>query len=45
MEWFAGLGCDVQVLGHYMRTAADYAMIRVQEARDEMTGPGRTRRR
>jgi methylase of polypeptide subunit release factors len=39
MEWFAGLGCDVQVLGHYMRTAADYAMIRVQEARDEMSGP------
>jgi methylase of polypeptide subunit release factors len=35
MEWFAGLDCDVQVLGHYMRTAADYAMIRVQEARDE----------
>jgi methylase of polypeptide subunit release factors len=39
MEWFDGLGCDVQVLGHYMRTAADYAMLRVQEFRDEMVGP------
>ena len=35
LEWFDGLECDVQVFGHYMRTAADYAMIRVQETREE----------
>jgi methylase of polypeptide subunit release factors len=38
-QWFAGLGCDVQVLVHYMRSAADYAMIRVQEDRDELRDP------
>ena len=38
-QWFAGLGCDVQVLAHYMRPAADYAMIRVQEDRDEVRDP------
>ena len=32
--WLRGLGCDVWVLVHYMRSAADYAMIRVQEGRD-----------
>ena len=35
-QWFEGLGCDVQVLVNYKRTAADYAMIRVQEDRDEV---------
>jgi hypothetical protein len=38
-EWFDGLGCDVQVLMNYMRTAADYAVIRVQETSDEMLTP------
>jgi methylase of polypeptide subunit release factors len=38
-QWFAGLGCDVQVLAHYMRPAADYAMIRVQEDHNEMRDP------
>ena len=36
-EWCAGLGCDVWVLSTYHRSAADYAMIRVQEDREEMS--------
>jgi Methyltransferase small domain len=36
-EWFAGLGCDAWVMVSYMRSSADYAMIRVQEDRDEVT--------
>ena len=38
-EWFERLGCDVWVLATYMRSAADYAMIRVQEHRDELRAP------
>jgi methylase of polypeptide subunit release factors len=38
-EWFVGLGCDVWVLASYMRSAADYAMIRVQEDRDQASSP------
>ena len=38
-EWFAGLECESQVLVSYMRPAADYAMIRVQEDRDEVYAP------
>ena len=38
-EWFEGLGCESQVLVSYMRPAADYAMIRVQEDRDEVYAP------
>jgi methylase of polypeptide subunit release factors len=34
-EWFERLGCDVWVLATYMRSAADYALIRVQEHSDE----------
>lgn len=34
-EWFAGLGCDVWVMSTYQRPARDYAMIRVQEDREE----------
>jgi methylase of polypeptide subunit release factors len=33
-EWFGGLGCDAWVMAYYMRPAADYAMIRVQEGGD-----------
>lgn len=36
--WFEGSGCDVWVMGTYKRSAANYAMIRVQENRDEMSG-------
>jgi hypothetical protein len=35
-EWFAGLGCDAWVIESYKRSAADYAMIRVQEEREEI---------
>jgi methylase of polypeptide subunit release factors len=38
-EWFEHLACDVWVLATYMRSAADYAMIRVQEHRDELRVP------
>ena len=38
-EWFEGLGCESQVLVSYMRSAADYAMIRVQEDRHEVSTP------
>lgn len=38
-EWFEGLGCDVWALATYNRPAADYAMIRVMEDRDEVTAP------
>lgn len=37
--WFAGNSCDVWVLLWYRRPAADYAMIRVQEGREEMSDP------
>jgi methylase of polypeptide subunit release factors len=33
--WLEDLGCDVRVLVSYMRSAADYAMIRVQEFRED----------
>jgi methylase of polypeptide subunit release factors len=38
-EWFAGLGCDAWVMVGYMRASVDYALIRVQEDRDEATTP------
>jgi hypothetical protein len=38
-EWLEDLGCDAWVLVSYMRSAADYAMIRVQEDRDEIYDP------
>ena len=37
--WFEGSGCDVWVISSYKRSAADYAMIRVMEDREEMTDP------
>ena len=36
VEWFADSGCDVWVMAGYERSASDYAMIRVQEDREEM---------
>jgi len=39
-KWFEGLGCDVWVMVDYMRSALDYALIRVQEDRDELGDPG-----
>ena len=38
-EWFGGLGCDAWVLVDYMRLSMDYALIRLQEDRDEMADP------
>lgn len=38
-EWFDGLGCDAWVMVDYMRSSLDYALIRVQEDRDEMSTP------
>jgi methylase of polypeptide subunit release factors len=38
-EWFEGSGCDVWVMGSYKKSAADYAMIRVMEDRDEIVNP------
>ena len=38
-EWFEGSGCDVWVMGSYKKSAADYAMIRVMEDREEMFDP------
>jgi len=39
-EWVAGLGCDAWVMVGYMRSSVDYALIRVQEDRDEGTSSG-----
>ena len=38
-EWFEGNGCDVWVMSSYKRPAADYAMIRVLEDREETPDP------
>jgi SAM-dependent methyltransferase len=38
-EWFNSSGCDVWVLSTYKRSAAEYAMIRVMEDRDQMASP------
>lgn len=38
-QWFEGLGCDVGVLVNYMKSAADYALIRLQEDREEALTP------
>jgi len=38
-EWFAGIGCDAWVMVDYMRSSMDYALIRLQEDRDELTDP------
>jgi methylase of polypeptide subunit release factors len=35
--WFEGIGCDVWVMVDYMRSSLDYALIRLQEDRDQMT--------
>jgi len=39
-EWFADLGCDAWVMVDYMRSSLDYALIRVQEDREELADPG-----
>jgi len=36
-EWFKDLGCDAWVMVGYARPSMDYALIRVQEDRDEVT--------
>jgi methylase of polypeptide subunit release factors len=33
--WVEGLGCDAWIINTYIRSAADYAIVRVQEDRDE----------
>jgi methylase of polypeptide subunit release factors len=38
-EWFTGIGCDAWVMAGYMRQSVDYALIRVQEDRDEASTP------
>ncbi|MFY9724160.1 MAG: methyltransferase [Bryobacteraceae bacterium] len=38
-EWFQGLGCDVWVLVNYRRSALEYALLRIQEDRDEVSTP------
>jgi hypothetical protein len=37
-EWLEDLGCDSQVLVSYVRSAADYVMIRAQEFREDELG-------
>jgi len=34
--WMNGLGCDVWVINTYSRSASDYAIIRVQEDREDL---------
>jgi len=38
-DWFDGIGCDAWVMVGYMRLSVDYALIRVQEDRDEANSP------
>jgi methylase of polypeptide subunit release factors len=38
-ECFEGLGCDVWVLVNYVQSASDYAVIRIQEDRDDVPTP------
>jgi methylase of polypeptide subunit release factors len=38
-EWFAGIGCDAWVMSSYMRSGLDYALIRQQDDRNELTDP------
>lgn len=38
-EWFADSGCDAWVMVNYMRSSMDYALVRLQEDREELTDP------
>jgi len=38
-EWVAGIGCDAWVLSSYMRSSLDYALIRQQDDRNELSDP------
>ncbi|MGB9458582.1 MAG: methyltransferase [Bryobacteraceae bacterium] len=38
-EWFEGLGCDAWVLVNYRKSAAEYALLRIQDDRDEVPMP------
>jgi SAM-dependent methyltransferase len=37
--WFEGLGCDAGVLVNYRKSAADYALLRLLEDRDDVPTP------
>jgi methylase of polypeptide subunit release factors len=38
-EWFADLGCDAWAMVTYVQSGLDYALLRMQEDRDELTDP------
>lgn len=38
-EWFAGTGCDAWVMSSYTRSSLDYALIRQEDDRKELTDP------